>query len=135
MPDDYFFTTDLDANPTWVASHYTGRWSIEVTYRDVKQVLHSEDPQSWKHNGPERAAALSLWLHSAIWAWYIQTCGTTTTWLSRPWYQRKATPSFLDAVAALRRTLWQARITAVSSSEPQSDKILDSLIETVATAA
>jgi hypothetical protein len=34
-PDDFFFTTDLAATGAEVASRYTGRWSIEVTFRDV----------------------------------------------------------------------------------------------------
>ena len=135
MHDDFFFTTDLEADAGWVASHYMGRWSIEVCFRDEKQILHSEDPQSWKYKGPENAACLSLWLHAAIWCWYIETYGTATTWLSRPWYRRKSVPSFLDAVAALRRVLWCARITEVSSSEDDLAEILDTLIETVATAA
>jgi hypothetical protein len=114
--DDYFVTTDLDAEAAWVASHYAGRWSIEVTFRDAKQCLGGENPQCWRHQGPERAAAMSLWLMSAVWVWYIPTFGTTTTWLRRAWYPAKTAPSFLDALAALRRVLWRDRITAVSSS-------------------
>ena len=26
MHDDFFVTTDLDASPAWVTSHYAGRW-------------------------------------------------------------------------------------------------------------
>ncbi len=105
MRDDFFFTTDLDASPGDVASLYAGRWSIECVNREVKQCLHAEDPQSWKGKGPERAASLSLWLYAAIWTWYIPSFGTTVTWVTRPWYRKKATPSFLDALAQLRRCL------------------------------
>jgi hypothetical protein len=66
QPDD-FFTTDVDADPAWVAAHYAGRWSIEVTFRDAKQHLGAEDPQCWKRRGPQRGAALGLWIHAAIW--------------------------------------------------------------------
>lgn len=133
--DDYFVCTDLDAAPAWVASHYAGRWSIEVCFRDAKQNLGGENPQCWRAQGPERAAALSLWLMTAIWAWYIPTFGTTTTWVRRPWYPRKATPSFLDALAALRRVLWRDRITAVSASPGESPEILEAMIEALAMAA
>jgi len=51
-PDDFFFTTDLAATGAEVASRYTGRWSIEVTFRDVKQNLGGENPQSWKRKDP-----------------------------------------------------------------------------------
>ena len=60
QPDDFFITTDTSAEPAWVACHYAGRWSIEVSFRDEKQHLGGEDPQCWKRQGPERAACLSL---------------------------------------------------------------------------
>jgi hypothetical protein len=68
-PDDYFFTTDLTATGADVISRYAARWAIEVTFRDTKQDLGDQDPQSRKRQGPERAAALSLWLHTATWCW------------------------------------------------------------------
>ena len=134
-PDDYFSTTDLTAGGGDVASRYAGRWSIEVCFRDVKQDLGGEDPQSWKRKGPERAACLSLWLHGLIWCWYLDTHPTGRTWFPRPWYTRKATPSFLDALAALRQTLWAQRITALSASAQDNTEITDALLRTLAYAA
>jgi hypothetical protein len=135
MHDDFFFTTDLDASPGAVASNYAGRWSIECVNRQMKQCLGAEDPQCWKHAGAERAASVSLWLYAAIWTWYIPTVGTAVSWIPRPWYPKKATPSFRDALASLRRMLWAERITPVSSSQPFPPKILDGLLDVLATAA
>jgi len=134
MHDDFFVTTDLDADPAWVASHYAGRWSIECVNREVKQVIGAEDPQCWKYKGPEHAASLSLWLYAAIWTWYIPTHGTTTTWALRPWYPKKATPSFLDALAALRRCLWSERIMPMSPSEPLNPKIIEGMLDALSRA-
>ena len=139
--DDFFFTTDTDADPAWVASHYAGRWSIEDTFRNTKQFLGGEHPQTWKHHGPERATALSLWLSAAVWLWYIPTHGTRRTWTPTPWYTRKTTPSFLDALAALRRglRLRAQRITPLSPRAPVPAKsphdFTDSLLEVLAQAA
>jgi hypothetical protein len=72
QPYDFFITTDTRADPAVLTAHYAGRWSIEVTFRDEKQHSGGEDPQCWKRLGPERAACLSLWLHAAIWLWYLQ---------------------------------------------------------------
>ena len=69
QPDDFFVTSATQHSPAAIASGYTGRCSIEVTNRDAKQALGGEDPQSWKGQRPARAAALSLWLHTAIWCW------------------------------------------------------------------
>jgi len=137
-PDDFFFSTDLTATPAAIASRYAGRWSIEVTFRDTKQDLGGENPQSWKRQGPERAACLALWLHGLTWCWYLEQHPQGGTWIVRPWYPRKATPSFLDALAALRRSLWQQRITALSADAtgPQDKtEITDALLDTLAYAA
>lgn len=133
--DDYFFTTDPAATGAATATRYNGRWPIEVTYRDVKQDLGGQDPQSWKRQGPERAAALSLWLHAAIWCWYLHAHPAGRTWTERPWYPGKTTPSFLDALAALRKTLWAQRITVMSFPNSDDTKITDALLDTLAYAA
>src|SRR5680860_1009523 len=86
-PDDYFFTTDPNTSAADVVSRYAARWAIEVCFRDVKQDLGGQNPQSWKRKGPERAAALSLWLHATIWCWYLTTHPTGRTWTPRPWYR------------------------------------------------
>jgi hypothetical protein len=104
-PDDFFFTTDLEAVGFQVADGYAGRWSIEDTFRNVKQNLGGEDPQTWKHQGPERAAGLSLWLYTAVWDWYLEVHGAKQTWTTLPWYPQKRVASFADALAALRRSL------------------------------
>ena len=134
-PDDFFITTDRTATGAQVASRYAGRWSIEVCFRDVKQDLGAQDPQTWKRQGPERAASLSLWLHALTWCWYLDTHPTGGTWITRPWYPHKNTPSFLDALAALRRVLWSQRITALSAPAAEDTKITDVLLDTLAYAA
>jgi len=45
--DDYFFTTDLAMAPADVVHQYAGRWSIEETFRNTKQFLGGEHPQTW----------------------------------------------------------------------------------------
>lgn len=134
-PDDFFVTDEDHAHSAHVASRYAGRWSIEICFREVKQCLGAEDPQSWKGEGPERAAALSLWLYSAIWTWHISVYGAARTWTPRPWYPKKATPSFIDALASLRRALWSERITSMSFEAPHQPKILDGILDVLASAA
>jgi hypothetical protein len=134
-PDDFFVTGDADASEAHIVECYSARWAIEVTNREVKQCLGGENPQSWKGEGPERAANLSLWLYSAIWTWYITVFGAACTWTPRPWYLRKSTPSFLDALAELRRTLWGERIMPLVSDDPDHTKIIDGMLDILATAA
>lgn len=135
QPDDYFVTTDLDTSAADTIRRYADRWSIEICFRDTKQNLGGQQPQSWQRHGPERAAALSLWLHAAIWCCYIHDHPAGDTWTPRPWYTTKSTPSFLDALATLRRALWSQRITATSAPPAEQAKITETILDTLAYAA
>jgi hypothetical protein len=126
-PDDYFFTTDLTMSAVEVVAIYGGRWGIEIAYRDVKQIVRGHQPQSWKDHGPERAAGLSFWLYSAVWVWYLDVCG------KRPRFA--VTPSFADALAELRRTLWHERISPASNGAPLNAETVKILVEALAVAA
>ncbi len=53
QPDDFLFTTDVEADPGVLIARYGGRWSIEGTFRNTRQHLGGEDPQCWKGQGPE----------------------------------------------------------------------------------
>jgi len=57
-PEGFFFTTDLTATAVAVLEPYDGRWTIEETFRAVKQQLRAETPQSWAQFGPELTAIL-----------------------------------------------------------------------------
>ncbi len=135
QPDDFFFTTDLAMAPAEVVSIYAGRWAIEVTYRDVKQLVGGQQPQTWKGEGPERAAHLSFWLHGAVWLWYLADTGTAPRINSQPWYPTKRVPSFADAIAELRRVLWRERISPNSEPRPLNPQMATVLIDALAMAA
>lgn len=126
--DDFFFTTDLSLSPEEVVYRYAGRWSIEDTFRNVKQYLGGKDPQSWVGRGPECAAGFSFLLYSLVWLWYIEARGGAITWVANPWYLKKSTPSFLDAMACLRRVLWRRRLFSSPENPPVLRKNIDVLI-------
>lgn len=118
--DDAFFTTDLDACALDIPDHYGGRWAIEVTFRDVKQLLGGQEPQCWAEQGPEQAATVAYWLYTLIWTWFLLATPAEQHQAVRPWpwYPQKTVPSFADALACLRRHVWRARITARAEENP-----------------
>ena len=132
--DDFFFTTDTDADPAAVASDYNNRWPIEVTFRDAKQVLTPQHPQSWRRCGPSRTVTVGFWLHSAVWLWFIRACGDKPVWPDRPWYTRKCSPSFADALTALRAALWRERLSATTAAAPEFAKIAETVVAALARA-
>lgn len=65
-PDDFFVATDVTADAARVASAYADRWAIEDSFRNCKQFLDAEDPQTWVGDGPARGRAGLLALGSRL---------------------------------------------------------------------
>ena len=133
--DDFFFTTDTTVTAAEVIGGFAGRWSIEDTFKNTKQLIGGQQPQTWKRKGPERAAALSLWLYSAVWLWYLQQKSKQRYFFVQPWYPGKSAPSFADALSCLRRVLWQDRIKFMFGKRFVHNKNFEFLIEALASAA
>jgi len=134
--DDFFFTTDLTMKPGEVIGHFSDRWCIEDTFKNTKQLLGGQQLQTWKHGGPERAAALSFWLYSLVWAWYLQQPRRRKISLRRrPWYPAKRRPSFADALAVLRWALWPERIKSMFGKRTAHEQVTRFLIDALVLAA
>lgn len=133
--DDFFFTTDLSMTAAEVLECYNDRWAIEDTFKNTKQILGGQQPQTFKGKGPERAAGLSLWLYSLIWLWYLNQKSSRRYFIVQPWYCQKTNPSFADAIACLRRELWKERINCMFGKSAVHDKKFAFLLEALAPAA
>lgn len=133
--DDFFFTTDLSMTAEAVLECYNDRWAIEDTFKNTKQLLGGQQPQTFKGKGPERAAGLSLWLYAVVWVWYLKQKPAHRTFMVQPWYCQKAMPSFADAIACLRRQLWRERINSMFGNSAVHDKKFEFLLEALAPAA
>ena len=133
--DDFFVTTDTAADPAEVAATYADRWAIEDSFRNIKQYLGAEDPQSWVGVGPERAASLACWSYSAVWEWFVAVHGNHPIWPDRPWYVTKRTPSFADALAALRRDTWSISIFGTSGVDRINPENAAAMLAVLAEAA
>jgi hypothetical protein len=133
--DDFFFTTDLNMTAAEVLECYGDRWAIEDTFKNTKQFIGGQQPQTFKGKGPERAAGLSLWLYSTIWLWYLKQKSNRRYFIVHPWYSQKSAPSFADALSCLRRELWKERINCMFGKSAVHDKKFKFLLEALAPAA
>ncbi len=66
--DEYFFTTDLTMSPQAVIETYTGRWSIETTFQEVRSYLGLETTRGWSRRTVLRAAPCLFCLYTVV-AW------------------------------------------------------------------
>jgi hypothetical protein len=69
--DKYLFTTDVDANVSWVISTFSRRWSIEVVFKSSKQVMKIQAPQHWCQQSIEKLSPWVWLMQSVISLWYI----------------------------------------------------------------
>jgi len=108
--DRYFYSTDPAMIPQQIVTLYTGRWSIEVTFQEVRRHLGFATPRSWKRNSVLRTAPCLLGLFSLVCLIYHRhTRGKGTAPAQSPWYTKRQV-SFSDAITFVRRLLWQRTV-------------------------
>jgi hypothetical protein len=105
-PDQMFYCTRLDWDARTILSYYAGRWSIEVTFENSKQLLGLEDPANRTEKAVKRTAPMALVLYSLSVLWFHRTGHARVQFPHRPWYRRKAEPSFADILSTLRHDSW-----------------------------
>lgn len=104
--DRYFYSTDPSFSPSLIVTLYTARWSIEVTFQEVRLHLGFDTPRCWTKNSVLRTGPCLLGLFSLVCLIYHRhTRGRGTEPLSTAWYAKQEV-SFADAIASVRGLLW-----------------------------
>ena len=103
--DAAFCCTDRTVSVAFILETYAKRWTLEVTFWLLKGWLGFEDPQNQTERAVRRTAPFAGLVFALTVLWYATElqAGRATTWLVRPWYRRKAAPSFADVLASLRQ--------------------------------
>jgi hypothetical protein len=130
-PDQRFYCTRLDWDARQILSAYAARWAIECTFENSKQYLGLEDPANRTPRAVQRTAPLALVLYSLVVVWFHQAGQSWLRFPDRPWYKKKAEPSFADLLTTLRRVSWQGRFAGVGSGDAPCQKSLALLIDFV----
>ena len=97
--------TDLRVSVAFILETYAKRGPLEVTFFLVKGLLGFEAPQNQPVRAVRRTAPFAGLVFALIILWYATAlaAGRVATGLVRPWYRRKAAPSFADVLATLRQ--------------------------------
>ncbi|MGO9571157.1 MAG: transposase [Desulfomonilaceae bacterium] len=104
--DCVFFDTDPDASAGRILATYSGRWSIEITIRETKNLLGSAHPQCRSEKAVFRAPMIAYWAYCLVVVWFVEQHrqGATLCFIRSPWYTQKKGLSFSDMLAAARRS-------------------------------
>jgi len=138
LGDRAYFSTRTEMTPEMVLQRYARRWTLEVTFAAAKQTLGLEQPRngSWRRprgkrrpwdkagfeergergrKAAERTVPLIFVTYGLVVAWYLAhgepAKDVARARAMRPWDRAKSTPAYTDMLSALRRTLWQARLS------------------------
>ena len=140
MRTEALVCTDIDADPVRIIGWYLLRWRIEVTFQEVRAHLGVETQRQWSDRAIARTTPLLLGLFS----WVALVAGLLQQENAAPprscaWYD-KCDPTFIDAIALVRRDLWLAsEPSSTSRSETDVAKVplplFNRLIDSLACAA
>lgn len=102
-----FFCTDATLSVRDILERYAGRWSIEVCFRNLKQLMGFADSSARKKAAVERTAPFVGFVYSLLVVWFIQYAHTTSFAAPplRPWYRHKQGLSFADVLRTAQRVL------------------------------
>jgi hypothetical protein len=127
--DDFFFCTDATVPDAEIVQRYYDRWGVEEAILESKQHMGFESTQGWCSKTVKRQAPLAMVLLTMTKAWYACCAIKEPSLLPEimPWYAHKRHPSFVDMLSALRKVLWQHRI----SPNLRFSQRVKELIETV----
>lgn len=86
---------------------YSGRWGIEVFFRDSKQLLGFADSSARTEAAVRRIAPFVGLLYSVLVVWFLEGASSSplATPPVRPWYRHKKEASFADILRTAQRAM------------------------------
>ena len=119
-------TTDLDASPAQIVERYADRWPIEVAFEEAKELFGVGHAQNRTPKAVERTVPFQFLSMTLAIIWYAASGHHPDVVAEHraraPWYRTKATPSFADMLAKLRRVISPRNITQDRATPPQPNK-------------
>ena len=111
--------TNLKADPVDILRWFVRRWSLEVTFAEVRRHLGVETQCQWSDPAIARTTPALLGLFSLITLWAHKLYASQpTTSRAAAWYP-KPLPTFSDALALVRRELWTQPGFDISANGPR----------------
>jgi DDE superfamily endonuclease len=123
-----FLCTDQDADPLEILRWFVRRWSIEVTFAEVRRHLGVETQRQWSDLAIARTTPALLGLFSLVTLWAEGMLDGDVLPRRTAWYP-KPQPTFSDALAVVRYRLWTSATLSTSPDHDEVAKIPRDLLE------
>lgn len=114
-----FLCTDQGASPNDILSWFVRRWTIEVTFAEVRRHLGVETQRQWSDRAIARTTPVLLGLYALVTLRADDLHRSQALVVrSAKWY-RKTNLTFTDAIAAVRRQIWADAAFITSPEQPE----------------
>ena len=112
--------TDLTRKPTQIVCWFVRRWSVEVTFQEVRAHLGVETQRQWSDKAIARSTPCLLALFSIVTLLATRLRARDRRRIAAAAWYAKARPTFVDALAAVRHALWreQGLVTSPRQRHP-----------------
>ena len=116
--------TDLAVDPVQILEWFVLRWHLEVTFQEVRAHLGVETQRQWSDRAIARTTPILMGLFSwTTLAAHLMQEQRPMSHRTAAWYA-KPSPTFVDAIALVRRHLWLASEGfSLSDAEPDIWKV------------
>src|SRR5215211_734272 len=116
--------TDLDADPEEILSWFVMRWQLEVTFQEARRHLGFETQRQWSDMAIRRTTPALLGLFSLVTLFAHQRMRQAVGTFRRQaaWYHKRH-PTFVDALALVRKELWAQEERTFYGSPSATDTI------------
>ncbi len=129
FPMQALLCTDLDADPVQIITWFIMRWRVEVTFHEVRDHLGVETQRQWSPLAILRTTPALLGLFSLVTLLaHPHMMASAPPVRAAAWYDKQV-PTFVDALALVRRQLWATVTIPVSPADTDMAQIPRSLID------
>lgn len=106
--------TDPARDPAQIVSWFVRRWSIEVTFQEVRAHLGVETQRQWSDMAIARTTPCLLALFSIVTLMAKRLPARQRRRIAAAAWYPKPRPTFADALAAVRGAIWRERALVTS---------------------
>jgi hypothetical protein len=112
--------TDLAREAEQIVSWFVQRWQVEVTYQEARAHLGIETQRQWSDKAIVRTTPCLLALFSIVTLLAARLPARERRHVTAAAWYRKPQPTFSDALAAVRRSIWREQ--GLVTSPPRRDR-------------
>lgn len=124
-----FLCTELEVSATDILRWFVRRWSVEVTFEEVRCRLGVETQRQWSDLAILRTTPCLLGLFSVVTLVADRLHEQHKLAVREAVWYKKKRPTFSDALAAVRKECWYEQHFSMSDPPTETTKIPRSLLE------